>query len=187
MPSGGYWPPPDDGGRSVLGASSCDERPDGDRRDAARSAAPARGCAAVRCAAAPRRPRSSPRPRKSDPRKRPPSCLQCGGRVGASRLESLSQRGFGRLQCSRNDFVYGSHFNLIWVCRFRFKPAGSTVGSWRFTPCRRLRLRRLACLIVHAEAPRSMHQYLNDAADFSDWGKNPREGFGAEGHETRAQ
>src|SRR5271156_6556247 len=59
--------------------------------------------------------------------------LQRGGRVSPSRFESLTQRGFGRLQRSRNDFVYGSHFNLIWVCRFRFKPAGSTVGSWRFT------------------------------------------------------
>src|SRR5271163_5242866 len=88
--------------------------------------------------------------------------LQCGGRVGASRLESLSQRGFGRLQCSRNDFVYGSHFDLMWVCTFRFNLARSTVGRWRFTPSRRPR--------------RPMRQYLNDAADFGDWGKYPREG-----------
>src|SRR3984957_8101641 len=97
--------------------------------------------------------------------------LQCGGRVGASRLESLSQRGFSRLQCSRNDFVYGSHFDLMWVCTFRFNLARSPVGRWRFTPSRRPR--------------RPMRQYLNDAADFSDWGKYPREGFEAQGHETR--
>ena len=65
--------------------------------------------------------------------------LQCGGRVGASGLESLSQRGFGRLQRSRNDFIYGSHFDLMWVCTFRFNLARSTVGRWRFTPSRRPR------------------------------------------------
>jgi hypothetical protein len=33
-----------------------------------------------------------------------------------------------------------------------------------------------------------MRQYLNDAADFGDWGKYPREGpFETQGHETRAQ
>jgi hypothetical protein len=41
------------------------------------------------------------------------SGLQRGGGVRASRLERLSQRCFGRLQCSRNDLVYGSHFDLM--------------------------------------------------------------------------
>ena len=79
-----------------------------------------------------------------------------------------------RLVTALQSIVAFYQLQAVNSATFRFNLARSTVGRWRFTPSRRPR--------------RPMRQYLNDAADFRDWNKYPREGpFEAQGHERRAQ